>query len=109
MAHRKTVMELKLLGNRVMLEMLEVKNPNGLVIPEKYSLKLKGKVVAIGTGRKLKDGTRTPVPVYMGEEVLISPMAGERIRWQDKDYTLVNANDIIGVYEDEKSYEAYLK
>nr|HRC96085.1 co-chaperone GroES [Coprothermobacter proteolyticus] len=59
-------MEIKPLGDRVLLKPMEEeeKTKSGIVIPDTAKEKpQKGKVLAVGTGRTLDNGTRVPLEV----------------------------------------------
>lgn len=67
---------MKILGNRVHLKPVLKIEEGGIILPERcqhaYDEKLY-EVVAVGPGRKLKDGTVVPIPLIPGEWVICKP------------------------------------
>jgi len=55
------------------------------------------KVIALGTGKKGEDGKVQPFEVKVGDRVLISKYGGTEVKLDDKKYTLVREDDILGV------------
>ena len=92
-------MKNKLLGNRVLLEVVqkETVTSSGLVLnvedsPDDMRI---GKVVAVGTGRDTEQG-HVDIKISVGEEVMFH--YGTNVRVDEKDYVLVNADDVIMVF-----------
>jgi len=88
------------LGDRVLvqpLEEAEVKK-GGIIIPDTAKEKpQEGKVVALGTGKRDEDGKILPFTVKTGDTVLISKYGGTEVKLDEKKYTLVREDDILGV------------
>lgn len=95
-------MNLKPLGDRVIIEILETeeKTSSGIVLPDKAKEKpQEGKVVAVGPGRILDDGSRVQMDVQVGNRVVFSKYAGTEIKIDGKEYLILRQDDILGVYE----------
>jgi chaperonin GroES len=97
-------MKLQPLGDRVVVERIsaEEKTAGGIVLPDTAKEKpRRGKVIAVGTGRRLKDGALQPLEVRKGDEVLFSTYAGEEVPFKtnDKDLLLLREEDILAVIE----------
>jgi chaperonin GroES len=92
-------MELRPLGDRVVVEPLtETTTVSGIVIPDTAKDKpQRGKVVSVGSGRLLDNGTRVPPEVKAGDVVLILPGVGNHLRIDNKDVLLVSEHDILAV------------
>lgn len=94
--------KLQPLGDRVVVKELgdaekEKTTKSGIIIPvtvneDKGSKR--GKVVAVGPGRT-EEGTRIPVAVNVGDEVLYT--WGDKIKVEGEDYTIVRETEIIAV------------
>ena len=96
-------MTLKPLGNRVVIEPLEQEEvtAGGIVLPETAKEKpQKGKIVAVGDGKILDDGSRQKPQVKKGDMVLFTSYAGSEIKMDGKEYLIMTESDIMAVIED---------
>lgn len=78
------------------------KTPGGLYIPDGAKEKpCEGLVVAVGSGRTLKDGTRQPLEVQPGDRVIFTKYSGVEISLTNQtsgfDHILVNEKDILAI------------
>jgi len=92
--------KIKPLGDRVLVESLEDKEviKGGIVIPDSAKEKpQEAKVVALGTGKIDDDGKKIPFEVKVGDIVLTSKYGGTDIKYDDKDYKILNSSDILAV------------
>jgi len=92
-------MKITPLGNNILIEPLEreKKLPSGLVIPDSAKEKpQEGKVVAVGPGKREKGELIKP-EVKVGNRVLYKRYGGDEIRIGDKDYLVVDVEDILAV------------
>ncbi len=99
----KSSIKLQPLGDRVVVEREEVeeRTSGGIVLPDTAREKpARGKVVAVGDGRLLDDGTRSQLQVKVGDRVLFTSYAGETIKIGDDEYLLMREDDILAVIED---------
>jgi chaperonin GroES len=90
------------LGDRVVVEReeSEAKTAGGIVLPDTAKDKpSRGKVIAIGDGRLLDDGTRSKLQVKVGEKVLFTSYAPESIKINDQELLLMREEDILAVIE----------
>ena len=88
------------LHDRVLVRRIEAdeKTSGGIIIPDSAKEKpQEAKVIALGTGKKGDDGKVTPFEVKVGDRVLISKYGGTEVKLDDKKYTLVREDDILGV------------
>lgn len=91
---------IKPIGDRVLVEHLEEKEQvrGGIIIPDAAKEKPKeAKVIALGTGKKDENGKAQAFEVKVGDRVLISKYGGTEVKLDDKKYTLVREDDILGV------------
>jgi len=96
-------MKLKPLGDRVVVERdeAEEKTKGGIVLPDTAKNKSqRGKVVAVGDGRLLKDGKRHALQVRNGDRILFSAYAGDEFKLNGKEVLLMREEDILAVVED---------
>jgi chaperonin GroES len=59
----------------------------------------RGKIVSIGDGRLLDDGTRSPFQVKVGDRVIFSSYAGETFKVGDDELLLMREDEILAVIE----------
>lgn len=91
---------LKPLGNRVVVKRLEQEETlkGGIILPDTAKKKQESaKVVAIGTGTQTKDGKTLPIPVAIGDVILMDKYSGQEVTVDDEDYVIVKADDIIAI------------
>ena len=93
---------IKPLEDRVLVQPLEAETTtaSGLVIPDTAKEKpQEGKVVAAGPGRVDDNGVRVPMDVAVGDVVIFSKYGGTEVHYDNTDYLLLNARDILAVVE----------
>lgn len=93
---------LRPLGNRVLLRRLEAEETlkGGIILPDNAKKKQEhAEVVAIGTGKKDKNGVLIPIPVKVGDIVLIEKYSGQEVALNDEDYVIARADDLIAIIE----------
>lgn len=91
---------LKPLGNRVLAQRTEETSTlkGGIIIPDTAKKKQEtAKVVAIGTGITGKDGKFIPMPVQVGDTILMDKYASQEVTIDDEEYIIVKADDIIAI------------
>jgi len=101
-ASNPTKIKLQPLGDRVVVEREESEavTAGGIVLPESAKDKpTRGKVVSIGEGRLLDDGTRNPLQVKVGNRVLFSSYAGDTFKIGTRELLLLREEDILAVIE----------
>jgi chaperonin GroES len=93
-------LNIKPLGDRVLVEPIEEKEvkKGGIIIPDTAKEKpQEGKVVALGTGKTDDDGKRIPFEVKVGDRVLVSKYGGTEVKLNDKEYKLLNSDDVLAI------------
>jgi chaperonin GroES len=98
----KTKQKLQPLGNRVLVRRLEAeeKLKGGIIIPDTAKKKQEqAEVVAIGTGKKDKNGTIIAIPVKVGDIILMDKYSGQEVQLNDEDFVIVRSDDIIAIVE----------
>lgn len=94
-------MNVRPLSDRVLVKRLEEEETTkgGIIIPDTAKEKpQQGKVVAIGDGKLLDNGTRITPAVKVGEMVLFGKYAGTEIKIEGADYLILREDDIFGVF-----------
>jgi chaperonin GroES len=94
--------KLRPLHDRVVIKRAEEKEQmiGGLYIPDTAKEKpQQGEVIAVGDGRILEDGTRVPLDLKVGDQVLFGKYSGTEVKIDDEEYLIVRESDIFGVIE----------
>jgi chaperonin GroES len=87
-------------GDRILIQFPEDKEQTrgGLIIPDTAKEKpQEATVIALGSGRREKDGKLTPFEVKIGDTVLVSKYGGSEVKFDDRKYTLVREDDVLGI------------
>ena len=97
-------MTMKPLADRVLIKVekeQEEKTAGGLVLATKNpaGVPAKGKVVACGEGKFSPKWARIPMEGKVGDTVLISHSAGQTIKLDGEELTLVYESEILGITE----------
>ncbi len=98
----KTSVKIQPLGDRVVVEREESEETTagGIVLPDSAQDKpSRGRVVSIGDGRLLDDGTRGELQVKEGDRVIFSSYAGDTVKIGDDEYLLMREDDILAIIE----------
>jgi chaperonin GroES len=93
---------LKPLGNRVLVQRLEAEETvkGGIILPASAKKKQEtAKVIAIGSGKRLDDGKTLPIPVNVGDVILMDKYSGQEVTIEDEEYMILKADDIIAIIE----------
>jgi chaperonin GroES len=95
-------MKIRPLGDKVLVERVEAeaKTAGGIVLPDTAKEKpQRGKVVSVGEGKTLENGTRKEVQVKKGDVVLFTSYAGTEVKIDGKEYLIMDESDIMAVIE----------
>jgi chaperonin GroES len=95
-------MALKPLGDRVVVKALEAqeKTKGGLVLPDTAKEKpQEGKIVAVGTGRLLDDGSVKKLELKAGDRILYGKYSGTEITLEGEDYLILREDDVLAVVQ----------
>ena len=95
-------MKIKPLDDRVVIkrEDEDKKTKGGIIIPDTAKEKpQRGKIVAVGPGKRDRDGKRIPPDVKKGDLVLFGKYAGTEIKIDGIDHVVLSTDDIFGVIE----------
>jgi chaperonin GroES len=72
----------------------------GLFIPESAQDKPhEGEVVEVSRGKRLKDGSLTPLDVGVGDHILYGKYTGSEIKLAGEEYLIVREDEVLGVLE----------
>lgn len=95
-------MKIRPLADRVIVQRLEADSvtTGGIVLPESAKEKpQRGKVVSVGKGKALDDGSIGKMQVKKGDSVLFTSYAGTEVKLDGKEYLIMNESDIMAIVE----------
>jgi chaperonin GroES len=95
-------MKIRPLADKVLVQRLEAetKTAGGIVLPDTAKEKpQRGKIINVGEGKMLDDGTVRKVQVKKGDIVLFTSYAGTEIKIEGKEYLIMDESDIMAVIE----------
>ncbi|MCE5209836.1 MAG: co-chaperone GroES [Chloroflexi bacterium] len=95
-------MNLKPLGNRVVVEPIEQEEVTvgGIVLPDTAKEKpQKGKVLSIGPGDRDEDGKRIPLDVKVDDVVLFAKYSGTEIKIDGKKILILRESDLLAIVQ----------
>lgn len=100
------VSKIRINGARILVkeERLSDTTSSGIIMPGREKQQTnKGKVLVVGDGAILENGTQIPVSVKVGETVIYSSFSGSPIKEDTSDedvYLILNERDILCIVED---------
>ena len=96
-------MRIRPLGDKVVVTVStqEERTAGGIVLPDTAKEKpQQGKVVAVGPGRVLDDGSRAKMSVKEGDTVVFSKYGGSEIKLNGEEYLILDQESIYAVRQD---------
>ncbi|PHS02339.1 MAG: co-chaperone GroES [Blastopirellula sp.] len=90
------------LGDKVVVKRLEAEDvtAGGIVLPDSAKEKpQEGRVLSVGDGRLLKDGSRAEHQISEGDRVLFDSYAGIEIQVDDQELLIMSESDVLAVLE----------
>lgn len=94
--------KLKPLGNRILVRRLDAEDKvkGGILLPDTAKKKQERAVVlALGTGKKGKNGEVIPFPVKINEKILMEKYSGQEVTLDGEEYVILRVDDIIAIVE----------
>jgi chaperonin GroES len=93
-------MKIRPLYDRIVVKRIEEREStrNGIIIPDSAQEKpQEGEVLAIGRGKRLKDGKLVPVDVKVGDRVLFGKYSGNESEIDGTEYVIMSEGDVLGI------------
>jgi len=88
------------LSDRIIVKALQSESTTagGIVLPDSAQEKpQRGKVVAVGPGRRLDNGKISPMDVNVGDEVYFSKYGGTEIKLNGEEIVVLRQDDVLGI------------
>lgn len=95
-------MQLRPTGGNIIVEPQgkETKTASGIILPDSGEKRQgQGKVIAVGPGKLLENGTRQVIEVKVGDTVVFKQYAPDEVKVDDKNYLVLSADDVMAVIE----------
>ncbi len=90
------------LNDKIVVKRLEAeeKTRGGIVLPDTAKEKPKeGRVISIGQGKLLDNGSRAEFTVKENDRVIFSSYAGTEIKLQGENFLILSEDDVLAVVE----------
>ena len=95
-------MKIRPLHDRVIVQRIkeEEVTKGGIIIPDTAKEKpQEGKVIAVGAGKILENGTKLTLDVKVGDKILFGKYSGTEIKIEGEEFLMMREDDILGVIE----------
>jgi len=95
-------MKIRPLHDRVLIKRLEEddKTAGGLYIPDTAKEKpIRGKVIAVGAGKRDKDGKIQALEVKAGDKVLFSKYSGTEVKIDGDEHLIMREEDLLAILD----------
>lgn len=93
-------MKFRPLQDRILVKRLqgEDKTASGIIIPDNAKERpSEGKVIAVGAGKSLDDGSRRKVDLEVGDKVLFGKYSGTEVKLDGEEHLIMREEDILAV------------
>ncbi|WP_108624089.1 co-chaperone GroES [Candidatus Similichlamydia epinepheli] len=89
------------LGDRVLLKRMDTESKEGgILLPDSAKKKPEtARVIAVGSGKRDKDGSLIPMPVSVGDMVLIGKYSGQEVTIENEELVIVSSGDLLAKVE----------
>jgi chaperonin GroES len=95
-------MNVRPLHDRLLVRRVEEteKTKGGIIIPDAAKERpLEGKVLAVGAGKRLEDGTLVQLDVKAGDRILFGKYAGTEIKLDGVEHLILGEDEVLGIIE----------
>ncbi len=96
-------MKIKPIKDNIVVKRLEEsdeKKVGSIIIPDTAKEKpMTAEVIAIGSGRTLKDGKKVALEVKVGDRVLIGKYSGSEVKLDGTEYLILKEDEVLGIVE----------
>ena len=95
-------MNVRPLSDRILVRRVDAEEQvkGGIIIPDTAKeTPQEAEVVAVGPGKRNKNGDKIAPAVKSGEKILIGKYAGTEIEVDGDEYVIVNEDDVLGILQ----------
>ena len=95
-------MKIRPLHDRVIVKREDEKrkSPGGIVIPDTAAEKpIRGKIVAVGKGKILENGSVRPLDLKVGDKILFGKYGGTEVKVDGDELLVMREEDVMAVIE----------
>jgi len=96
-------MKIKPLADHILIEPIkeEEKTKSGILLPDTAEKEKpeQGRVIAVGPGKALSSGKRSPINIKKGDIVLFTKYGPNEIKVDGKEYLIAKEEDILAIIE----------
>jgi chaperonin GroES len=97
-----TKMKVRPLADRILLKRMKQEETSygGILLPETAKQKQEmGEVIAVGPGKKDRDGKMVEITVKAGDKVLWDKYSAQEISVEEEEFVIVKADDLIAIIQ----------
>ena len=95
-------MKIRPLHDRILVKRLEgeEKTVGGIIIPDNAKEKpMEGKVIAVGNGKLLDDGSVRKLEVKAGDRILFTKYSGSEVKIDGTEHLILREDEILGIID----------
>lgn len=95
-------MNIRPLYDRIVVKRIDEKETsrNGIIIPDSAQEKpQQGEVLAVGNGKRMEDGTLSPLDVKVGDRVLFGKYSGTETKLVGTEYMILREDDVLAILD----------
>jgi chaperonin GroES len=95
-------MNIRPLHDRIIVRRLDEKETSkgGIIIPDTAKEKpIEGKVIAVGNGKILEDGSVRGLDVKQGDKILFGKYSGTEVKIEGEDHLIMREDEVLAVIE----------
>jgi len=72
----------------------------GIIIPDTAKEKpQRGKVISVGQGKRMENGSRAPMTLREGNQVLFTKYGGNEVKIGDQEYLILTEDEILAIID----------
>ena len=93
-------MKIKPIKDNIVVKRLDEaeKKVGSIIIPDAAKEKpMTAEVIAVGSGRTLKDGKVVPLEVKVGDKVLVAKYSGSEVKLDGSEYLILKEDEVLGI------------
>ncbi len=96
-------MKLKPIGDHIIIKpsSAEETSASGIIIPDTVGKERseRGEVLSVGPGRLLENGSRSPMDVKAGDQVVFKKYAPDEVKLGKEEFLVIKMDDIMAIIE----------